>query len=171
MGEFGSGGWADYYNRKITVEQCKAISTKTLREYGFFADNISGEIVWRNDFGDKIGAVNVRSVLDSGVNNRIVITGKSVVSHSIELSLTACNFGGLRYWFLCPAVKDGVYCGNRVTKLYLPSGGKIFGCRQCYDLTYQSCQENHKYDNIFNHIDEFDIDEMTITQALRLGKL
>jgi len=172
MGGFGSGGWSDYYNRKTSVELCKAISTKTLREYGFFADNISGEIVWRNDFGNKIGAVNVRSVCGYGMRQkRIEVTGGSVVRHLIELSVTACNFGGFRYWFLCPAVKNGVYCGNRVTKLYLPSGGKVFGCRQCYDLTYQSCQENHKYDNIFRHIDEFDIDEMTITQALRLGKL
>ena len=172
MGGFGSGGWADFYNRKVTVEQCKAISTKTLRGYGFFAKNISGEIVWRNDFGVRIGAIHVRSVSGYGIKHkRIEVCGESVIRHSIGLAGTVCNFGGLRYWFLCPAVKNGVYCGNRVTKLYLPSGGKVFGCRQCYDLTYQSCQENHKYDNIYRHIDEFDMDEMTITQALRLGKL
>ena len=61
MGGFGSGAWSDYYNRKTSVELCKAISTKGLKDYGFFADNVSGEIVWKNDFGDKIGAVNVRS--------------------------------------------------------------------------------------------------------------
>jgi len=172
MGGFGSGAWSDYYNRKTSVELCKAISTKTLKDYGFFADNISGEIVWRNDFGDRIGAVNIRSVLDGQINTKwIEISGISAVHHKIELTATVCNFGGLRYWFLCPAVKNGVYCGNRVAKLFLPTGGQVFGCRQCYDLTYQSCQENHKYDNIFKHIDEFDLDEMTITQALRLGGL
>jgi hypothetical protein len=34
-----------------------------------------------------------------------------------------------------------------VRKLYLPGGGKHFGCRHCYDLTYTSCQESHKYDS------------------------
>jgi len=32
-------------------------------------------------------------------------------------------------------------CGN------LPAGGgRYFGCRHCYNLTYTSCQESHKYD-------------------------
>ena len=89
----------------------------------------------------------------------------------IELYSTVCNYGGVRYWFLCPAVKDGVYCGNRVTKLFLPLGSSVFGCRQCYDLTYQSCQESHKYDRVFGHIDNVDIDSLSVTQALRLGGL
>jgi hypothetical protein len=28
-----------------------------------------------------------------------------------------------------------------VSKLYLPSGGRYFGCRHCYRLTYRSVQE------------------------------
>jgi hypothetical protein len=29
-------------------------------------------------------------------------------------------------------------------KLYLPPGGRYFGCRHCYGLTYRSCQEHDK---------------------------
>jgi hypothetical protein len=76
------------------------------------------------------------------------------------------------YFFgLCPAVKDGVYCGGRVTKLFLPPGSAVFGYRDCYDLTYQSCQESHKYDKVFGHIEGADIESLSVTQALRLGGL
>ena len=29
-------------------------------------------------------------------------------------------------------------CGRRVQKLYLPPGGRQFGCRDCYDLGYET---------------------------------
>ena len=76
-----------------------------------------------------------------------------------------------RYYFACPAVVDGVYCGCCCSKLYLPLGGKVFGCRECYDLTYQSCQESHKYDKVFGHIEGVDIGSLSVTQALRLVDL
>jgi len=36
-----------------------------------------------------------------------------------------------------------------VGKLYLPPGGKYFGCRHCYNLTYKSCQESDKRINYY----------------------
>ena len=54
--------------------------------------------------------------------------------------------GGVRWWFLCTLTCDGRYCGRRVGKLYLPPGGRYYGCRHCYDLTYKSCQLSHKYE-------------------------
>jgi hypothetical protein len=49
--------------------------------------------------------------------------------------------------------------------------GAVFGCRDYYDLTYQSCQESHKYDKVFGHIAGADIGSLSVTQALRLGGL
>jgi hypothetical protein len=46
------------------------------------------------------------------------------------------------------AVLRDVAAGRRVGKLYLPPGARYFGCRLCYDLTYTSCQESHKYDRL-----------------------
>ena len=90
----------------------------------------------------------------------------------IELTTTDCNYGRFRYWFVCPVVKDGVYCGNRCAKLYLPPGGQYFGCRECYDLTYESCQKSHKYDRIIDHIPEdMDLEGLNLTQVLRLAGL
>jgi len=47
----------------------------------------------------------------------------------------------VRYWFICPLSVNGVYCGRRVGTLYLASGGPYFGCRHCYNLTYESRNE------------------------------
>jgi hypothetical protein len=54
----------------------------------------------------------------------------------IQLTTTACNFGGTRFWFLCPVLG----CGSRVGKLYkVPDG---WGCRTCTNLRYQSQLQN-----------------------------
>lgn len=51
----------------------------------------------------------------------------------IDLEWTACNYGGERPWFLCPA------CRRRVAVLYGP--GARFACRHCYSLAYASTRE------------------------------
>ena len=44
-------------------------------------------------------------------------------------------------------------------------------CRQCYGLTYESCQKSHKYDRVKEHLDRLDEDNLTINQVLRLSGL
>jgi hypothetical protein len=66
------------------------------------------------------------------------------MDYTIRLQTTGLYVGGLRWWFTCPLLKSGSRCNHRVSKLYLPSGGRYYGCRHCYDLTYQSCQESDK---------------------------
>jgi hypothetical protein len=56
------------------------------------------------------------------------------LDYPVMLQTTSCHYGGVRYWFTCPAVG----CGRRVAILY---GGKIFACRNCYQLAYQSQRE------------------------------
>lgn len=60
----------------------------------------------------------------------------------IPIITTRPHLGGTRYWFRCPVVRDGKRCGRRVRKLYLPPGLNVFGCRDCYHLTYRSVQEH-----------------------------
>jgi hypothetical protein len=52
------------------------------------------------------------------------------------LDATPCTYGGVRYWFRCPAVG----CGRRVAILH--GAGKYFACRHCYRLAYASQREN-----------------------------
>jgi hypothetical protein len=67
---------------------------------------------------------------------------KTDYDYKVSLTTTPCNFGGVRYWFVCPLYTNGVYCGRSVGTLYLPPGGKYFGSRHCYDLSYESRNES-----------------------------
>ena len=71
------------------------------------------------------------------------------VDESIRLTNTFPYFGGLRRWFVCPLLVNGQACQRRVGKLYLPPGQKYFGCRHCYDLTYQSCRDSRRFDSLY----------------------
>lgn len=66
------------------------------------------------------------------------------IEYRVDVTATPCRFGGRRYWFLCPVVRQGMRCGERVRKLYLPAGATMFGCRKCHNLTYRSSQEHNK---------------------------
>ncbi len=52
----------------------------------------------------------------------------------VGLVTTRPNYGGHRWWFVCPLG------GRRAAKLYLPPGAKLFGSREAYGLTYAFCQ-------------------------------
>ena len=54
------------------------------------------------------------------------------VHQTVRLCFTVPNFGGKRWWMICP------YRGIRVGKLYMPPGGDRFASRQAWRLAYQS---------------------------------
>jgi hypothetical protein len=59
---------------------------------------------------------------------------------------------------------------RRSAKLYLPSGGKYFGSREGYGLTYTSCQESGKFRGLYRALAaEMGTDEASIRTALRDG--
>jgi hypothetical protein len=62
--------------------------------------------------------------------------GPRIQQQTVRLVLTQPNFGGQRWWFLCPVT------GSRVAKLYLPPGGRGFVGRRAAHLTYRSCRES-----------------------------
>ena len=66
------------------------------------------------------------------------------VDYKVRLVTTKPNYGGHRWWFICPIVRHDGGPPRRVAKLYLPSGSKYFGSREAYALTYASCQESGK---------------------------
>jgi len=55
--------------------------------------------------------------------------------YKIYLTTTRPRYGGIRWWFLCPA--QG--CSKRVGVLYL---GHIFACRHCHNLAYETQNED-----------------------------
>ena len=186
MGGFGSGAWVDVMTRKIHTGLCRSLSVKTLKKMGVFDDSSDQvfSISWVNELGDDAGKVSIIPQVHSGGNgnkrslrleNGGCVTGGgssvTVTSQVIPITTTPCYYGGVRYWLRCPAVVDGVLCENRVGVLYLPPAATVFGCRQCYDLTYESCQQSHKYDRVMDHLEDLDTENLTINQVLRLSGL
>jgi len=74
---------------------------------------------------------------------------KQKVNLLIQLVPTTPNYGGKRWWFICPLFKNNIPCKRRAGKLYLPPGILYLGCRQCCDLTNTSCQESHQFDSFY----------------------
>jgi hypothetical protein len=68
---------------------------------------------------------------------------KGNLDYKIRLTTTPCNYGGVRYWFICPLSKNGQYCGRRVGVIY--SIGKWFGCRHCGDICYAAQLKGEKF--------------------------
>jgi hypothetical protein len=66
------------------------------------------------------------------------------IDYTIRLQTSQPSYGGLRWWFTCPLLRLDRACNCRVSKLYLPPGSRYYGCRHCYNLTYQSCQESDR---------------------------
>jgi hypothetical protein len=155
MGGLGSGRIPGF--GKTRVEDCLVLNTDFIQQKKRFGNPINtfGVLTWTlAATGEQIGCVSYE--LDSlepsfpwlGLYYTIRRTGESI-DYKIRLQATRPNFGGLRWWFLCPVEKSGAPCHYRARKLYLPPGGRYFGCRHCYDLTYKSCQESHMYDRLY----------------------
>jgi len=66
---------------------------------------------------------------------------QGVLEEVLVEKIVVAYFGGVRWWFICLLSYDGVYCGRRVAKLYCPPGGIYYGCRHCYNLSYDSRNE------------------------------
>jgi hypothetical protein len=68
---------------------------------------------------------------------------KEDIEYKVPLATTPCNYGGVRYWFLCPLFKNGRYCGKRVGVLY--NTGKYFGCRHCGEIAYAAQMKGGRF--------------------------
>ncbi|MEC4747455.1 hypothetical protein [Methylomicrobium sp. Wu6] len=133
MGGFGSG-------RKFgadCTEDCRSIDIRRWQREGYLTPGQYLDWQWLRN-GERVAAIGVK--VESGQLRLIYSYHRNgdeweSLDYPVRLQTTACNYGGLRYWFTCPAVG----CGRRVAVLYL--GGKYFACRHCYRLAYKSQRE------------------------------
>jgi hypothetical protein len=155
MGGIGSGRrW--HLNKADTVEDCRVLDLGALGRKGPFVPGYTGEVRWSWG-GLQTGSISF--AVEPGPAGGLILrlsylmtqTGEEV-STPIRLETTRPHFGGARWWGRCPLAVGGRACGRRVRKLYLPPGGRYFGCRVCYGLTYPSCQDSHKGDRFCRHL-------------------
>ena len=145
----GGDSWSD----RNTVEDCKCVDIPWLAKNGYLRGYTSGTITWTSALSGKSSIGIVVSTFGGigGGYARFNYTQTSSFSgektdldYQVQLVTTPCNFGGKRYWFICPLVVNWQACNRRVSKLYLPPGARYFGCRTCHNLTYRSCKEHDK---------------------------
>jgi hypothetical protein len=152
MGGPGSGNHYHWWRsgKKTTVEDCEALDANRWMREGILAAGVSRLGGWRwvyhggreNSIGYE---VDTRDPLSPFVRLFYTVTHRATqekepLDYRVRLTTTRPRFGGLRWWFVCPLVVQGCPCERRVGKLYLPPGGRYFGCRHCYALTYHSAQ-------------------------------
>lgn len=134
-----------YSSKKEEADSLSTIQTWALKKHGFFLTGFhSGTITWTSNWsGNKTSAGISSSIFDHEQSIRIFYTytdrntgEKEDFDYKIILCSTPCNFGGIRYWFICPWYNNGIYCGRRVGNLYL--SGKRFDCRHCNNLSYST---------------------------------
>jgi hypothetical protein len=119
---------------KLVCESTRALSVFILKKHGFLDGwGTSGSIRWTSEwYGEQEATLSV-SICGAEPHVTIVYGDTSC---TIRLTSTPCNYGGRRFWFVCPLAVDGKLCGRRVAVLYL--AGKWFGCRSCYELAYKA---------------------------------
>jgi len=135
-----------YFDKKAEADQLKKIDISWLKKKGFLSGSHPGIIKWTvSGIKSSIG-IDIETMGDYK-HARLYYTQtdeagrKSDYDYDIELVTTSCNYGGERYWFICPLHRSGKgLCDRRVRVLY--KGGSHFGCRHCYDLTYSSRNES-----------------------------
>ena len=151
MGGLGSGPQVG--SERALVENCLVLDINWLYR-AVCGDGQARTISWENR-GRDVASVSCK--LYEGRLCLLMLTTDKSGGHGgldfqeVEIISTACNYGGVRHWFVCPGcIKEleamGVsnylgrdaHCGRRVSKLYLPPGGRLFLCRHCYDLRYMS---------------------------------
>jgi len=122
---YGAGRPASY----VKAEHCKSIDIRRWAREGVLAAGRAGCWVWRNsETGERTGIIGYRC-LGHSLALDYAIDGRDS-GQTIELTSTACTFGGRRSWFVCPVRSE------RVAVLYLRAGR--FACRRCQRLVYAS---------------------------------
>ena len=136
-----------YLKSKKEAEDLLKLEIYWFNKHDLLNDYKFGEIKWTNLYGiiSRIGFT--VSIKNNYIQLQYIQTDKlknkkKEFDYKIMLETTSCNFGSIRYWFVCPIIKNGSICGRRVGVLY--KGDNYFGCRHCYNLTYRSRNENRR---------------------------
>jgi len=128
-----------YYNRKATADESRTLTVFQLKKWGMLS---SGRTKVETSWTSSMTGKTTTAIIMVDVTNEpfvlIVYTltdrdgNETEYKTAASLVTTPCNFGGERYWFVCPL------CYSRVGALYLAPGDVYFRCRHCNNLSYRS---------------------------------
>ena len=160
MGGYGSGRWGTSKpGARTLVESCHALDMKFLVREGVVGPDVDHAASWEwldRDAKAVIASirVEVRTGTDSGTARLLYSVSRNgvreVQDYPIPLETTTIGTRGRRWWFRCVASRaGGPECRRRARVLYLPPRGRVFACRSCHGLAYQSSRESSKASGMF----------------------
>lgn len=140
MGGKGSGRryGSTQYGSKSAAGESLGLDVRVLQRVGYLRPDVfcaswkwfRGAAIPEN----QVAAISLRAH-ENGVTLLYAHAGEPV-KQNVNVTRTACNYGGTRVWWQCPA------CARRVAIIY--GAGKFFACRKCYQLCYFSQQEQQQ---------------------------
>ena len=132
MGGPGSGRYWFAGARRSTADECR-LDVRALHRQGFLRPLVSGVVTWTDTgYRSRVGFHVEGDERAEAFWLTYSVNGEPVVLR-VDLAWTACHFGGVRPWALCPS------CGRRIAVLY---GGRRFACWRCRGLAYASTRED-----------------------------
>ena len=136
----------------MTVEESLVVSMQDLRNQ--LHHGAAGRFSWRSSTSGGTSSVGYNITWGDvpAVTLHYRWRGTEDVVIPVRLEMTPMPFAVQRWWFSCPLTWRGMPCLRLVGKLYLPPGARRFGCRECHDLSYRSCQEAHQLDCVFGRL-------------------
>jgi hypothetical protein len=149
MGGFGSGryGGRPTADASLRIDLAWMLQTDRAREGAWLAGSLS----W-NRGGEEAGSIGYQAVMHQPGDERLILSfwrgsgdERENVRQTVRLVYTVPNYGGKRWWMICP------FRNIRVGKIYLPPGGDRFASRQAWRLGYQ-CQRDAARDRPFERL-------------------
>ncbi|MDD3284360.1 MAG: hypothetical protein PHZ07_02085 [Patescibacteria group bacterium] len=137
---------------KQEAEWSNSLKISWLKKHGYLNGGLQyGGIRWVSGINQNENSIGFIITINNKDNNIVLrytqtnrdTKEKENMDYKIKLTTTQCNYGGKRYWFICPLIKNGKVCGRRVGVLF--SIGKWFGCRHCGNIAYSSQMRGGKF--------------------------
>lgn len=98
---------------------------------------------WWRAGGEQTASIVIETLPGLGLRLHYSVNGQPVTPYLVRWDITTPHYGGRRFWWLCPK------CGQRVAFLY---GGRLFLCRRCHGLTYETAQSGDPQNSIENRM-------------------
>lgn len=136
MGGIGSGqyGGRPKTDSSLDIDLSWMIRTGRAR----LGSRLLGNLSWSRN-GESVGSIfYLADMMEPNAARLLLIYQQGLgdsctsVQQEIRLTHTSPNYGGRRWWMICPTI------GIRVGKLYFPPGGDRFASRQAWQLRYHS---------------------------------
>lgn len=133
MSRGGSRYGAGRPAHNVTAESVQRIEVRRWSRAGCFNGNYRFSCGW-NRGGQPTGGISVETTQDSAILSYRIKDFRGddwqEKMQFVPVVRTACNYGGWRNWFQCPA------CNRRCELLYLRASR--FACRYCQKVAYTS---------------------------------